>query len=222
MRFQSRQFISRKCVFVDCGFRCRVPVNEPQHNKTHKMKCVQWSRRSACASVVLYEPLLGTQCIWLFGYPRAQSCFLWTAKTDQTKRICRLIWVFAGYTCSNIQYRWGLCLIACTHVSLPDFMTFCLFCTYIWPIILFLQQGEAAPESMKFKCANHLRDVKAFFHVSALVDIGRYWLISVMILSIGQTVKTQITLFAIPSSLLSCITKWTSSWENLSSVLATR
>ena len=39
----------------------------------------------------------------------------------------------------------------------------------IFQFDLYCQQGEAAPESMKFKCANHLRDVKAFFHVSTIL-----------------------------------------------------
>lgn len=52
---------------------------------------------------------------------------------------------------SKIMY--AFCKVMDPNTSLPKY-------------VLINWQGEAATESMKFKCANHLRDVKAFFHGS--------------------------------------------------------
>ncbi|XP_052773189.1 drebrin-like protein isoform X2 [Mya arenaria] len=50
---------------------------------------------------------------------------------------------------SKIMYAY--CKVLDPNTNLPKF-------------VLINWQGEAAPESMKFKCANHLRDVTNFFH----------------------------------------------------------
>ena len=55
--------------------------------------CAQRRLRSAWASAQSAQSLL---CA-LNGYLKTQAFFMWTAKTDQTGRMLRLIWVFAGY-----------------------------------------------------------------------------------------------------------------------------
>ena len=83
-------------------------TNEPQHDKTNKMSvrpantqislgiCPVWSESSVCAQWVPKDP----------GFLHADS-----EDSDQTGRMPRLIWVFAGRTCHFVGFdmRWLKC-----------------------------------------------------------------------------------------------------------------
>ena len=62
--------------------------------KPTKWVCAQRRLRSAWASAQSDQSL---RCA-LNGQLKTQAFFMWTAKTDQTGRMPRLIWVFAGRT----------------------------------------------------------------------------------------------------------------------------
>jgi hypothetical protein len=56
------------------------------------------------------------------------------------------------------------------YMAIKEILLYNIQCIYV----LYWQQGEAAPESMKFKCANHLRDVTHFFRVSQPINVYMY------------------------------------------------
>ena len=83
------------------SFYIKNIINEPTHDKTNKMTCMpnedirQSDQSSLCA-------------LWVI---KDRSFFMWTAKTDQTGQMPRLIWVFAGCTCHFVGFviQWLIC-----------------------------------------------------------------------------------------------------------------
>ena len=84
--------------------------------KQTKWLCAQRRLRSAWASAQSDQSL---RCA-LSGYPRTQAFFMRTAKTDQTGRKPRLIWVFARRTCHFVGFVMRL---ICVSVSEKEPLT---------------------------------------------------------------------------------------------------
>ena len=92
--------------------------------KPTRWLCAQWRLRSAWASAQSDQSL---RCA-LSEKLRTQAFFKRTAKTDQTGGMPRLIWVFAGRTCTDSE-DWSDWADAQADLSLRwAHMPFCWFC----------------------------------------------------------------------------------------------
>ena len=65
--------------------------------------CAQWRRKSACASTQFDQSICcpdeETLHPWLTKLHLVKS-----EKSDQTVRMCRLIWIFAGLNCVKVRF----------------------------------------------------------------------------------------------------------------------
>ena len=83
-------------------------IIQPQHDKTNKMTWAQQRHISLGICPVRSETLF---CAHLVAKDPKQGFFMWTVKTDQTERMPRLIWIFAGHTGLFVGFvvRWLNC-----------------------------------------------------------------------------------------------------------------
>ena len=86
---------------LSCSFSPCKPQNqfkydkyEPQYHKTNKTTCAL----SEVSDQPVHLRSLISLCYVLKKKLRIQPFFMWTAKTDQTGLMPRLMWVFAGHT----------------------------------------------------------------------------------------------------------------------------
>ena len=101
-----------RSIFAGCfqdkqGYK--VPLDRqrwinPPRDKTNKMACAPSEDSGQPGRP---HSLIGLCCAFN-GYQRTQAFFMRTAKTGQTGRIPRLIWVFGGRTCHFVGFivRW--------------------------------------------------------------------------------------------------------------------
>ena len=93
-------------------FQCQNNKNVPAHDKTYEMSCVPskdsaWSESLLCPLWVAKDPI----------FLHADS-----EDSDQTGRMPRLIWVFAGRTCHFVRFVlcWHKCLLNTSFIWTCD------------------------------------------------------------------------------------------------------
>ena len=94
------------------NFFLRTWTVGPQHDKTSKMS-VRPAKTQIC-------PVWSESLLALSGWLSTQAFYMLTAKTDQTGRMPRLIWVFAGRTAILLVLSWGSSV---STVMTPSFWT---------------------------------------------------------------------------------------------------
>ena len=89
-----------KLVYRDRNLALEI-TNQPAQDKTYNKKCDQQRFRSACTSIQYGK----VSCSSLFGLQKAHKI---SEDSDQTARMRRLIWVFAGRTSLIVGFvvRW--------------------------------------------------------------------------------------------------------------------
>ena len=105
--------------FFNLKLGSSVKMEQPPHDKTNKMTCAQQKLRSAWASTQSDQSLLCTQ--WVAKDPRFLHAD--SEDSDQTGRMPKLIWVFAGCTChfvGFVMHRLIYCLVFRIFLSLMD------------------------------------------------------------------------------------------------------
>ena len=96
----------------------KTKIYEPQHDKTNELTCAPSEDSDQPAKTQIS---LGIRPVW----PESSLCALWVAKdpkflhadsedSDQTERMPRLIWVFAGQICHFVGFvTWRLIMVVC-------------------------------------------------------------------------------------------------------------